>query len=158
MKKLFSRRPLTVDPAHMIILHQEALEQLELMRTAVDAAEQASDTVQDALVHMAENHWEAYLDVLHMICMHDEAFTCVMKSHGFIMQDNETAAITAEQRQGYDSRLLIRSLLSGLISRHRRFAYFYGLRANPMGEYIRESIAKEREHMVEMIVMIQNLI
>ncbi|CQR74181.1 hypothetical protein SOV_23080 [Sporomusa ovata DSM 2662] len=67
MKKLFSRRPLTVDPAHMITLHQEAIEQLELMNTVVEASEHASDGMHDTLTRMAENHWEAYLDVLHMI-------------------------------------------------------------------------------------------
>lgn len=155
MKKLFSRRPLTVDPAHMITLHQEAIEQLELMRTAVDASEQASDGMRDTLTRMAENHWEAYLDVLHMICMHDESFAAVMKNHGFAVNDNEP--IDAEQRQFYGSCLLILALLSGLIRRHRRFSYFYGLRANPMGDYIKESIAMEREHTAEMISMVQNM-
>ena len=156
MKKIFSRRPLTVDPAHMITLHQEAIEQLELMRTAVEATEHASDSMRDTLTHMAENHWEAYLDVLHMICMHEESFAAVMKKHGFTAHDNEP--VDTEQRQYFGSRLLILALLLGLIRRHRRFDYFYSLRANPMGDYIKESVAMEREHIVEMIGMVQNMI
>ncbi|MDF2570066.1 MAG: hypothetical protein K0R55_1670 [Sporomusa sp.] len=65
MKKPFIRRLLTVDPAHMITLHQEAIEQLELMLTAVEATELASDGVRDTLNNMAETHWEAYMDVIH---------------------------------------------------------------------------------------------
>ncbi|TWH49527.1 hypothetical protein [Sporomusa sp. KB1] len=155
MKKLFSRRPLTVDPAHMITLHQEAIEQLELMNTVVEASEHASDGMHDTLTRMAENHWEAYLDVLHMICMHEESFAAVMKKHGFATHDNEP--VDTEQRQFFGSRALIMALLLGLIRRHRRFAYFYSLRANPMGEYIKESVAMEREHIVEMIGMVQNM-
>ncbi|WP_371381462.1 hypothetical protein [Sporomusa aerivorans] len=67
MKKLFSRRPLAVDPAHMITLHQEAIEQLELMRTAVEASEHASDRMRDTLNTITEAHWEAYMDIIHMI-------------------------------------------------------------------------------------------
>ncbi|WP_211289678.1 hypothetical protein SPSIL_032150 [Sporomusa silvacetica DSM 10669] len=155
MKKIFSRRPLTVDPAHMITLHQEAIEQLELMSTVVEASEHASDGMRDTLTRMAENHWEAYLDVLHMICMHEESFAAVMKEHGFTTHDNES--VDTEQRQFFGSRLLIMALLLGLIRRHRRFAYFYSLRANPMGDYIKESVAMEREHIVGMIGMVQNM-
>lgn len=156
MKKLFSRRPLTVDPAHMITLHQEAIEQLELMNTVVEASEHASDGMRDTLTRMAENHWEAYLDVLHMICMHEESFAAVMKKHGFTTPDSES--VETEQRQFFGSRLLIMALLLGLIRRHRRFTYFYSLRANPMGDYIKESVAMEREHIIEMIAMVQNMI
>ncbi|HWR41927.1 hypothetical protein [Sporomusa sp.] len=155
MKKPFIRRLLAVDPAHMITLHQEAIEQLELMRTAVEASEQASDGIRDTLNNMAETHWEEYLDVIHMICMHDENLAAVMKKHGFKMNDNEPADA---ERQFYGSRLLLLSLLLGLIRRHRRFAYFYGLKTNPMGDYIKESIAMERENVAGMIGMVQNMI
>ena len=155
MKKIFSRRPLTVDPAHMITLHQEAIEQLELMRTVVDASEHASDIMRDTLTRMAENHWEAYLDILHMVCLHDESFAAVMKKHGFEVHDNEST--DTEQQQFYVNRLLILALLVGLIRRHRRFSYFYSLRANPMGDYIKESVAMEREHIAAMLGMVQNM-
>ncbi|MDF2569698.1 MAG: hypothetical protein K0R55_1302 [Sporomusa sp.] len=153
MRKAFSRRPLAVDPAHMITLHQEAIEQLDLMHTAVAASEHASDGIRDALNTMAESHWEAYMDVIHMICMHDENLAAIMKKYGFTIRDNESADT---ERQFYGSRLLLLTLLLGLIRRHRRFAYFYGLRANPMGDYIKESITMEREHLAVMIGMVQN--
>lgn len=156
MKKIFTRRTVTVDPAHMITLHQEAIEQLELMHTASEASEHATDTMHDMLTSIATNHWEAYLDVLHMICMHDESFAASMKKHGITMHDTEAA--TNEQRQYYNNRILLLSLLSALMRRHRRFNYFYGLRANPMGDYIKESVAMEREHIIEIIGMVQNMI
>ncbi|HML35234.1 hypothetical protein [Sporomusa sphaeroides] len=154
MKKIFSRRPLAVDPAHMILLHQEAIEQLELMYTAVEASEHASDGMRDTLITMAENHWEGYLDTLHMICMHDDNLAAVTKKYSFKMRDNEQADT---ERQFLGSRLLLLALLLGLIRRHRRFTYYYGLRANPMGDYIKESIATEREHIAMMISMVQNM-
>lgn len=156
MKKIFSRRTVTVDSAHMITLHQEAIEQIELMRTVSEASEHATDTMHDMLANIAVNHWESYLDVIHMICMHDDSFAASMKKHGVPIQDTE--ANISEQRQYYNNRSLLLSLLSSLMRRHRRFNYFYGLRANPMGEYIKESIAMEREHIAEIIGMVQNMI
>ncbi|MBP2635685.1 MAG: hypothetical protein H6Q72_1592 [Firmicutes bacterium] len=157
MKKIFSRRTQTIDPTHMLTLHQEAAEQLELMRTAVDASEHASDSICDTLTSIAEDHWEAYLDVLHMICLHDETFATVMKTQVLTKQAANDPLAT-EQRQSYSNRLLVLSLLPALTQRHRRFCYFYGLRINPMGDYIKESIATEREHIAEMIAMVQNMI
>lgn len=155
MKKPFSRRSLAVDPAHMITLHQEAIEQLELMRTSLEASEHASDRMRDTLDMITGTHWESYMDILHMICMHDDSLAAVMKKHGFKISDNELADT---ERQVLGSRQLILALLPGLIRRHRRFAYYYGLRTNPMGDYIKESIAMEREHLTEIINMVQNII
>ena len=67
MKKPFSRRSLAVDPAHMITLHQEAIEQLELMQTTLEASEHASDRMRDTLDMITGTHWESYIDILHMI-------------------------------------------------------------------------------------------
>ncbi|MDF2876625.1 MAG: hypothetical protein K0R22_3308 [Sporomusa sp.] len=72
-----------------------------------------------------------------MICMHDENLAAVMKKHDFQM--SEEPADT--ERQFY-----------------RRFAYFYGLRSNPMGDYIKESIAMERENVAGIIGIVQNMI
>ncbi len=155
MKKPLIRRLLTVDPAHMITLHQEAIEQLELMLTTVEAAEHASDGVRDTLNTMAATHWEGYLDVIHMICMHDEHLAAVMKKHDSKIIDYEPADT---ERQFYGNRLLLLSLLTGLVRRHRRFVYFYGLRSNPMGDYIKDSIAMEREHVAGIVGVIQNMI
>lgn len=50
----------------MRMLHREAIEQLELMRTAIEAAEQASDRLRDNLDEMSFNHWHAYMDIMQM--------------------------------------------------------------------------------------------
>ncbi|WP_050769621.1 hypothetical protein [Thermosinus carboxydivorans] len=67
MRKWRERKPLAMDVDHMQLLHQEAIEQLELLHTALDAMEQATGTMRDNLMEMVENHWHAYQDVLHMI-------------------------------------------------------------------------------------------
>lgn len=66
MKKFRDRRHVTLDVEHMRRLHQEAMEQLDLMRTALEATEQASGTMRDTLEDMMLEHWNSYLDVLHM--------------------------------------------------------------------------------------------
>jgi len=66
VRKTRDRRYVTLDTEHMRRLHQEAIEQLELMRTAFEAAEQAIGTMRDTLDEIALDHWNNYLDVVHI--------------------------------------------------------------------------------------------
>lgn len=65
MRKARDRRYVTLDIEHMRRLHQEAIEQLELMRTALETAEQANGTMRDSLNNIGLDHWNAYMDVMH---------------------------------------------------------------------------------------------
>ena len=153
MRKTRDRRYVTLDIEHMRRLHQEAMEQLELMRTALVAAEQAAGTMRDGLDEIALNHWNAYQDVLHMITMHDETMATVMSKHDNRAQDSEAVDQAGQQFGQHQLQLL---LLQALTRRHRRFWDIYGGLGNPMSEYLRESMTVEREHMAELIEMIQN--
>lgn len=55
---------MSMDLEHIGMLHAEAIEQLDLMYTTLEAAEQASDTMRDSLDDMSVNHWDAYMDVI----------------------------------------------------------------------------------------------
>ncbi len=154
MQKKRDRRPMTVDAEHMRRLHQEASEQIELLRTVLVAADQASGTARDTLDDIAVDHWNGYLDVLHMITLHDELMAAVLSKHGMSMRDCDGADA---QPQYCGSRLLLLPLLSALSRRHRRFSDVYGGRGHPMSDYLRESMTAEREHMAELIALIQGL-
>lgn len=156
MKRTRERRSMALDLDYLRTLHAEAIEQLELMQTAVDAAEQSTGTMRDTLDDMALNHWQGYLDVMHMIAMHDDAMASTMKKYGMKMRDNEEASDNEDRLFG--SRLLLGLLLLGLVRRHRRMWNVYGYRGNPMNDYLRESLTMEREHMAEMIQMVQNIV
>lgn len=160
MKKPFTRRPVAIDSSHLTLLHQEAVEQLELMRSAVEAYEYATDTIRDTLKAMSENHWEAYLDIVHMICLHDDNMSSSLRKHGLKFRNDESENETEfrpKERQ-WGSKMLITLLLLGLIRRHNRFVNCYNLRANPMGEYLKESLAMEREHLADMVSMINYML
>lgn len=152
MWKRRERKPLTVDIDHMKVLHQEAIEQLDLMRTALEAAVSASGTMRDALDAMAENHWHAYLDGVHMITMHDEALAGIMKKPSV---DNETSEY-AERRFTAERNLLL-LLMTALSRRHQRFSYLWGVRSTPMSAYYQESMTMEREHIAELIALIETM-
>nr|WP_092071261.1 hypothetical protein [Dendrosporobacter quercicolus]NSL49416.1 hypothetical protein [Dendrosporobacter quercicolus DSM 1736]SDM23951.1 hypothetical protein SAMN04488502_10328 [Dendrosporobacter quercicolus] len=153
MRKLRSKQAISIDLDHMQTLHAEAIEQLDLLKTALEAAEQAKDTMRDNLDTMAANHWQAYMDVLHMICMHDEAMNNALKKFGVKMRDDNFDK--REQQPGI-SRLLLLFLLTALIRRHRRMVYVYSLRGEPMNDYLKESLTMEREHMADLITMIHS--
>lgn len=154
MRKLRIRRQASLDLDHMRMLHHEAIEQLELMRTAIEAAEQANDGMRDSLDEIALNHWHAYMDIIHMVCMHDQGMSSSMKRYGLKMRDNEPES---EERQSGFQRMLILLLLLALLRRHRRMEYVFGLRGGPMNDYLQESCNMEREHIAELVSMIHNM-
>lgn len=149
------RKPTAVDTDHMRVLHQEAIEQLDLMRTALEATEQATGTMRDNLETMAENHWHAYLDVVHMLNMHDEALAQIMKKHGMSLRNSDDEVSNHQLLPNRASLLL---LVAALIRRHQRLVYLWGLRSSPMTDYYRESMNMEREHTAELIAMVEMLI
>ena len=156
MRKMRDRRQVSVDLDHMRRLHQESLEQLELMRTALDAYGHTSGAMRDILDDMAHDHWNSYQDVLHMIVLHDDQLAAVLSRHG--MSIREEPAIETPVSASPVNRPLLSALLSALILRHRRFCSAYSLRVCPMSDYIRESMTTEREHIAELIAMLQTLL
>jgi hypothetical protein len=154
VRKTRDRRYVTLDVEHMRRLHQEAIEQLELLRTALETAEQANGTMRDSLNDIALDHWNAYMDVMHMITMHDETMANVMHKHDTQNRDNDNQEQSDKQLLGNSQFLLL--LIRALTRRHRRFWDIYGGRGNPMSDYLKESMTVEREHMAELIDMIQD--
>lgn len=155
MFKKRDRRPMTMDVEHMRRLHQEACEQLDLMRTVLEAAEAASGTARDALSEIVVDHWNAYLDVLHMITLHDEPMLAVLGKHGMNARDSDSLA---EIQPEFGGRLLLLPALTALSRRHRRFCDVFSWRGNPMSDYLKESMTTEREHMAELIALIQEMV
>lgn len=153
MRKLRSPKPMSIDLDHMQTLHEEAIEQLELMKTAIEAGEEAKDNMRDSLDNIAVNHWHAYMDVVHMICMHDESMNMVLKKFGMKMRDD---SYPSQERQFGIKRVLLLFLIIALTRRHRRMVYVYSLRGEPMNDYLKESLTMEREHMADLITMIHS--
>lgn len=151
MKRIGTRKPPSIDVEHMKLLHQEAIDQLELMHTSLISAQEASGTLHDRLDEMAYNHWQAYLDVMHMIALHDQTLAEALKKQGFKMR---SATEDEENRQPFGLQPLVLLLALSLIRRHRRFYRFYDYRGNPMNEYMKESMKMEREHMAELVSML----
>lgn len=154
MRKKFERRPMAIDLDHMRMLHEEAIEQLELMQTALDAAEDASGTMRDTLENIVENHWHAYMDVLHMISLHDDAIAEALKQQGLKIREE---GIADQERHWGARRPLMLLLITALARRHRRFWHIYGLRGNPMNDYVKESLSMERTHLAEITAMIDGM-
>lgn len=154
MRKKFERRLMPIDLDHMRMLHEEAIEQLELMQTSLDAAENAGGTMRDTLEDIVENHWHSYMDVLHMICLHDEAMSESLKKEGVSVRDLDNSDI--DHNFGARRPLLL-LLIIALARHHRRFWHIYGLRGNPMNDYVKESLSMEREHLAEIAAMIESM-
>lgn len=147
------RKQSPLDADHMRMLHREAVEQLELLRSVFDAIVHAIGVYRDNLYQIALSHWHAYLDVMHMLCMHDEKFNAAMQRFGLHEEKKAENENTTEMQ-----RALITQLISALTRRHRRFDYYLIARGTPMTEYLQESIALEREHIAELIAMLDNVL
>jgi len=138
----------------MRTLHEEAIEQLELMKTALDARDEAAGTLRDSLDAMATNHWHAHMAINHLTPLQYGASAEVLKKYGLALRDQDDES---DDRLGASPTLLT-LLLIALIRRHRRIWHIYGWRASPMGDYLKESLVMEREHVAELITMVQALL
>ena len=101
------------------------------MYTTLEAAEQASDTMRDSLDDMSSNHWDAYMDVIHLICMHDEAMSSAMKRYSTRMGEVQNPG----ERQFSLHRVCLLFLLLALLRHHRRLEHIFKLRSSPMSDY-----------------------
>jgi hypothetical protein len=155
LRKFSSRRPMSLDIDHMRMLHEEAIEQLDLMKTALEAAMQARDTIRDNLDQIMLDHWRYYLDVIHMISKHDETITLVFQERGMELSEQEEDLSAREFNPNYTLLLL---LLLALSRRHRRIWHVLGLHGEPMTEHLKDSLIMEREHMANLVSMVQSLI
>lgn len=155
LKRTHSRKPMSMDLEHIGMLHTEAIEQLDLMYTTLEAAEQASDTMRDSLDDMSVNHWDAYMDVIHLIGMHDESMSSAMRKYTARIQEVQNSS---GERQFSLHRVCLLYLLLTLMRHHRRLEHIFSLRGNPMSDYFQESLTMEREHISHLITMTQNLI
>ena len=156
MWKRRERKPLDMDADHMKALHLECYEQLDLMRIALEASEIAAGTMRDNLDSMVENHWHGFLDVMHMIMLHDESFAAIMKKPGMALRTDEKSEY--DERPYTVNRLLLIRLVSALARRHQRLVHVWSLRGSPMSEYYKSSMMMEREHIVELISLIQGMV
>ena len=155
LKRVQSKKPMSLDLEHIRMLHAESIEQLDLMYTTLEAAEQASDTMRDSLDDMSINHWDAYMDITHLICMHDEAMNFAMKKYSTQMREAQN---NSGERQLGLHRVSLLFLLLALLRHHRRLEHIFSLRGNPMSDYFQESLTMEREHISNLITMTQNLL
>ncbi len=136
----------------MKALHEECIEQLDLMRTALDSAQLASGTMRDTLDNIANHHWHTYIDVIHLICMHDEEMNVSLNKIGL---DLRTEADTSENSHQI-KRVFIASLIHALIRRHQRVIYIYKINGEPMKDYLIESTLVERDCIATIISMIHS--
>ncbi|MCX7781743.1 MAG: hypothetical protein N2491_12700 [Negativicutes bacterium] len=78
-----------------------------------------------------------------------------MNKQGITLRELQT--LKADSHLGTRRHLLL-PLISALSRRHRRIWYIYGLRGNPMNDYLQDSLAMERDHMAELTSMIETIL
>ena len=152
MRFIRNRKPIPIDFDHMKTLHEECIEQLELMKVSLEAAQLANYLLRDKLDNIATKHWHTYIDMIHILCMHDEVMNLSMKKIGLDIALNDTIV----EQQYQTKRILLLGLLRALIRHHQRIIYIYNVDAEPTKDYLDESVPLDREYLVNIIEMIHN--
>ena len=150
MKYFRSRRQVSVDYTHMKALHEECVEQLELLRDSLRAARCASGATRDRLREMAEAHWSAYIEIVHLIAMHDSQMQQSLSKSSLDLCNEEDAP----ERETRPPRCLLERLIALLLRRHRRILYIYRTSGEPMQDYLDESAVVERAYIAALIEML----
>lgn len=150
MRTFRNRKPVSIDFDHMKALHEECIEQLELMKKSLESAQMASGIMRDTLDDLANNHWHTYIDVIHLICMHDDLMNLEIKKIGLDMRTDDDEV----ENQYQAKRILLLSLLSLLVRHHQRIIYIYQLHGEPMKDYLNESSIIERPCIAGILEMV----
>ena len=148
------RKASAIDFDHIKHLHDECIEQLELMKISLESAQLSNDEVRDQLDSMAQNHWQLYLDTLHILSMHDNDLKESLLKVGL-----NTRSEQSDQEKEYQvKRVLLLSLITGLIKRHRRMGYVFSNQNSPAKDFLSIAAPIERDYLVTTITIIHDLI
>lgn len=148
MKYFRGRKIVPIDYDHMKILHEECIEQLELMKVSLESAQLSSDMMRDRLDDMASQQWRAYIDVIHLLCIHDDRLNAQIQKTGMDLRAED------DERQYQTRRILLLSLLSALICHHRRVVCIYQAHGDTIKDYLNESSEAERVYIASIIEMV----
>lgn len=150
MKYFRSRRQNSVDYTHMKALHEECVEQLELLRDSLRAMRCANGAPRDRLREMADAHWNAYIEIIHLIAMHDVQLQQALAKSSLDLRGDEEAP----ERETRPPRCLLERLIALLLRRHRRILYIYRTNGEPMQDYLEESAVVERAYIAALVEMV----
>jgi hypothetical protein len=90
-----------------------------------------------------------------MICLHDETMAETMNQKGLKLRDEDSS----DSEPLFGTRRPLMLLLStALARRHRRIWHIYGLRGNPMSDYLKDTLTMEKEHTSEIAAMIDSML
>lgn len=145
-----SRRLPSLDFDHMKALHEECVEQLQLMNSTLAASNLASGNMRDTLDDIVQAHWNAYIETIHLLCMHDEITNNAIKKIGLDLRVGDDLA----EPQYQNNRPLISNLVQALSQLHQRMITVYKLHNLPGRDYLKESAEAEQEYVAAMIEMI----
>ncbi|WIW71630.1 hypothetical protein [Anaerosinus gibii] len=148
------RKAAAIDYAHVKYLHDECIEQLELMKISLESAQLSNDEIRDQLDYMAQNHWQFYLDTLHLLSMHDNDLKDSLLKVGLNARNTESN----QEKEYQVKRVLLLALTTSLIKRHRRMEYVFSNQNNPAKDFLSLAAPIERDYLVTTITIIHNLI
>lgn len=149
MKYFRSRKQVSVDYAHMKALHEECVEQLELLCNSLRAAQCANGSMRDRLREMADAHWSAYIEIVHLIAMHDPQMQQALGKSSLDLRGEEDAS----EKETRPRCALLEQLIALLLRRHRRVLYIYRTGGEPMQDYLEESAIIERTYIAALVEM-----
>ncbi len=143
-----------VDYDHIKHLHEECIEQLELMKISLESAQLSNDEIRDQLDAMAQSHWQLYLDTLHLLSMHDNELKLALLQVGLNLRSEDPG----QEKEYQIKRVLLLTLLISLIKRHRRMIYVSTNQNNPAKDFLLAASTIEREYLVTTIGIVNHLI
>lgn len=156
------KNPVMVNIDHLIMLHHEAADHLQMMHDLLETRECLTGECRGVIGHMVMHHWNEYMDVMKMIICEDHIMANSMQQCNMDMR-KETGVIPEEGDErvfGFFGAPLIPLLLFSLIFRHRRRRDFFGnyYRHGGFEDYLSSTSHLECDHIANITTMLNDMI
>lgn len=161
MKK--NRAPKNVAPQAETLrrLHEEAAEQLEMMHPLTEALAKTPDPLRRQLETLLLDHWHAYLEIMHLIVLQDDALYQAMKNFNMDMRQSplweQSATPAGEERQLFFALAVLPFLLYALAARHRYLWRRWDWR-DGAAAYFSVSLQMTKDHIAALTALVHSMI
>jgi hypothetical protein len=145
----------------LIMLHHEAADHLQMMHDLLASNECLEGSDRKEIGCMLMNHWNEYMDIMHMISTHDQIMANAMDHYEMDMRkESKPIPEDAERQFGFFRFPLFPLLLFGLIFRHRRRRNFFEshFRRDQFVNYLSSTSHLECDHIARLTCMLNDMV
>lgn len=152
------KTPMMTNVDHLIMLHQEAADHLQMMHDLMATNECLTGEHRMCIGQMIMHHWNEYMDIMKMITCEDHIMANAMAHCDMDMR--KAVPEDADRQFGFFRFPIFPLLLFSLAFRHRRRSRFFGnfFRPGTFEDYLASTSHMEADHIANITTMLNDMV